>query len=556
MKKQKYIALLFAFVAMFIYIFPYIVLKQNSIVSPFDNLDSYLPWYKVLSEHGWWQPLNAVIPNYLNGITRNCFHSEFIFQVAIFNFLSPFKAYVVIDVLSRFFGLLGMFLLVKDYIFKSEEKYILSILIATCFAFIPNIHGMMFLTVLGQPLLLWAFLNIRERKYNFYNWLILLFMPCCVNFELVTPFFVALVFAIWIYDIIFKKDYNLVFLCSIFLYIFISIITVYRFVYLMLFMDFNSHRLEFNMYELNRDDMLSLSASIWNGIYWCILKDGAVWNYLNTSTLILPLSCFATIVSFCKNYQRRYFCLLWMSLFFIAMLFGILMHWEPALKFCADNFIFKQFLIVRFYFLLPLIWYILFAFSVNVIDVFFEKYRKSIISIIFILQFLIIFNAPYFMFPNNFKAVFTKDFNGTKYCDYFDEKLFNDIKNYIGIPQDRYRVAVCGSIYGVAAYNGFYVLNDYFNIYPLEYKKIFEKVLSIDDSSKKNNRYFSYWGHKLYLIPDEHIINIGLLKELGCKYIISTQKINQLKENSKIEFLKSFPYRGTANKILYLYKLN
>ena len=64
MKKHSLIAIALSLFVIFVYALPYLILKHNIIVSVWDNFDSYFVWYKVIAEHGYWLPLDYVIPNF------------------------------------------------------------------------------------------------------------------------------------------------------------------------------------------------------------------------------------------------------------------------------------------------------------------------------------------------------------------------------------------------------------------------------------------------------------------------------------------------------------
>ncbi|MDA6131502.1 DUF6044 family protein, partial [Escherichia coli] len=53
---------------------------------------------------------------------------------------------------------------------------------------------------------------------------------------------------------------------------------------------------------------------------------------------------------------------------------------------------------------------------------------------------------------------------------FYAEEQFSAIKEYIGLPQEDYRVASIGLHPAIAQYNGFYTLDSYNNFYPLTYK--------------------------------------------------------------------------------------
>jgi hypothetical protein len=157
------------------------------------------------------------------------------------------------------------------------------------------------------------------------------------------------------------------------------------------------------------------------------------------------------------------------------------------------------------------------------------------------------------------------------YKQYFAQKEFSDIKNYIGLPQDQYRVVSIGLHPDIAQYNGFYTLDTYNNFYPLSYKHQFRKIIAPElNKSPDLKSYFDQWGGRCYIFVSElgenymfsknstkqikHLqLNTAVLKQMGGKYILSAVPIMNFKENH-LAFEKSFESKDSYWKI-YLYKV-
>lgn len=552
MKKDRLIAITLSLFVIFIYALPYIILKHNIIISTWDNFDSYFVWYKILAEHGYWLPLDYVIPNFYEGIPRSCFHSELIFQVAIFHILTPLKAYITVDLLSRIIGFFGMYLFLKDYLLKGRNDYFLCAC-ALCFAFIPNYLTLTFLTLLGQPLIFWAFLNIRNNNYKAYNWIILCLMPFCVNFELITPFFLTCVSLLWLYDTLKTRKPNFVFLGAIALYSAISLISIYRFLYLTFFSDFEPHRQDWSLFEMNAHLIKGFFGSIFAGITKHILRDSEGCTFTGTMLFALPIATFSTIYAIYKKYNVKAILSCWGLLLIFSTIYGICFFYEPALHFTDNHEIIKTFQFNRFYFLVPFVWYVLFAYSLDVIRANFVKFGKYAIAIAILLQLGILLRYNVY-FSNSLWFMNGLRNNNPTYKEYFAQNQFNEIRDFIGKPQDSYKVATVGLPFNVALYNGFYMLTGYFNVYPLEYKRKFEKISEEAIKEFPNlETAIKYWGHQLVLLPNERLFDVNGLKVLGCQYIFSASPLH-LKENSQLELLKIFNNPSSVYTI-YVYRL-
>lgn len=558
-KKQVYLLILTSCVFL-IYALPYLFFRQDSVISPWDNLDSYFVWYKVLSNYGWYLPLDFKIPEFLCGTSRNTFHSELIFQVAIFNILTPLKAYITIDLLGRIIGFLGMFLLLKDFILKdSKDNELLICGLSLCFAFIPNMLILTFLTILGQPLWLWAFLNIRKGNYKYYNWLVLTLMPFCVNFELVTPFFLFTIGCIWLYDLIAKKKFNPIFLFSIFYCGIISLITIYRFIYLMYFdKTFVSHRLDWNIEKIQNSAHLPLINSISSGIKIHILNNGERCANPENKYILLYTFIFAFILGCFKKAKRYIIPMISLFLFMtvISIIYGIFFYYKPFQIFLDNVEILRQFQFSRFYFFMPTLWVMLFALSVDLIKNSFTKFGKYIVFVLIIGQIIYLFCVNSY-FSNTIKRyLLHKPTQFLTYKEYLSEEKYRYIKNFIGEPQNQYKVAVIGELsYNVPAYNGFHTINGYFNLYSLEHKRKLNQLnKNLIENSPTLKIFLVYWGHQQFIYWSEYYFDTNVMRELGVKYLFSDRPIQQ-KNPSDLYFLKIFPPTNNNGQTVYLYKL-
>lgn len=558
-KKQTY--LLFLTIGIFlIYALPYLFFKQDSIISPWDNLDSYFVWYKVLSKYGWFLPLDFKIPEFLCGTSRNTFHSELIFQVAIFNVLTPLKAYITIDLLGRIVGFCGMFLLLKDFLLKDyKDNGLLLCGLSLCFAFIPNMLTLTFLTILGQPLWLWAFLNIRKGNYKYYNWLVLTLIPFCVNFELVTPFFLFTIGCIWLYDLITKKKLNPIFLFSIFYCGIISLITIYRFIYITYFdKTFVSHRLDWKLSIIQTGAHYSFINSLLEGIRRHILENGELCANPENKFLLLPTFIFAFICGCFKKVKRYLVPML--GLFFlmtiISMIYGVFFYHGPFQVLLDNVEILRQFQFSRFYFFMPALWVMLFALSIALIKDTFTKFGKYIAFILVITQIIHLFCINTYFSNTIKKYLLHKPIGNLTYKEYLAEDRYRYIKNFIGEPQDKYRIAIIGELsYNVAAYNGFHSINGYFNLFSLEHKRKLNQLNKVlIENSPTYKIFLVYWGHQQFIYWDEHVFDTNIMRELGVRYLFSDRPIQQ-KNPSDLYFLKVFPPQNQNGQTIYLYRL-
>jgi Protein of unknown function (DUF6044) len=161
--------------------------------------------------------------------------------------------------------------------------------------------------------------------------------------------------------------------------------------------------------------------------------------------------------------------------------------------------------------------------------------------------------------------------NKPSFREFYAEKQFQEIKEHIGLPVHKYRVASIGIHPAIAQYNGFYTLDTYNNFYPLSYKHKFRQIIAKElAKNKKLREYFDEWGGRCYIFVDElgkhymfnknskrkitHLhLNTNVFREMGGRYIFSALSIENAKQN-QLTLEKVFHSKESAWTI-YLYKV-
>ena len=203
---------------------------EDSYVRIHDNLDLMISWYKVLKDsRTFWAPLDATVPQIFNGLPRNSMVSSLIIFPSFFMFLDTLHAYILTEVIARLTGYVGMLLLLRKHVLGEEQNPI-SHFVALVFSLVPLTHSF-YLTIMGQPLLLYAFLNLRQRRNSIHSWLILGLFPFCSS--LVVGGFAIVIgmagFVIW--DWIHKRKLNFHLMWAVALVTLCYAIVEYRLVY-------------------------------------------------------------------------------------------------------------------------------------------------------------------------------------------------------------------------------------------------------------------------------------------------------------------------------------
>ncbi|MFE8700498.1 DUF6044 family protein [Cytobacillus sp. FJAT-54145] len=551
LNERKLITL--SFIIIGIYVSPLFLLGENAHIRVHDNLDSNLAWYKVLASSGQMVgPINAQIPQVINGhLSRNAYGSEFSLIVWLYSIFPTMIAYAFSQTITRVVAFIGMYLLLKKHFLPKKEW--LPIVVGVSLAFSLTLFwpsGM--LSTLGMPLALWAFLNIRNGERRWTNYLVLTLIPLYSSIVLGFFFLLSGLGVLWLVDSIRKKRWNLRFLFSIAYMTIIYMIVEYR-----LFSSF------FLSTEPNsRDEYFHARLTFWHSVRLSFKNFVLGHHHVMTAHafFILPILLVALYLIFYKKRWKREKVFLFLFVFNFALsvwyAFWFYKGWLPL----TERFHFLDtFNFARYHFLRPLVIYVSFAIGLKIL------WKQGLIWRRVASSFLIL--QIVFLFFINEEIVFHRE---PTVKAFFAEKQFNDIKEYIGLPLEDYRVVSIGIHPAIAQYNGFYTLDTYNNFYPLSYKYEFRKIIERElEKNKKIRIYFDEWGGRCYVFTAElgkHYmfrkdsnkvlknleLNTNQFMRMGGRYILSAVPILNAKENN-LTLEKEFDSNESAWEI-YLYR--
>lgn len=555
--KQEKIFLSLALLIVVLWVLPYFILNGNAHMRIHDNLDSNLGWYEVLKDSGnMFAPVNTPMEQIMNGeFSRDTYYSEYYGMVFLFNILPPVVAYGLCQAITRIVAFLGMYLLLKKYVFKKSNPYIITIGAALTFSLTPYWPSGM-LSILGMPLALWSFLNIRKGERNWKNYVVITLLPFFSTFVIGFFYFLTFIGLLWVYDLFKTKKWNLVFLLSIIYMLAIYMAIDYRLVMSMIAPASNELTNRDVFYQ-SKLDLIQTFKLIGKNYVISHNQDRTISQYI-----ILPLTIICLVWVLIKNKAKdnRLFIFLHIVNLLLSTwyAFWFFEGWQPL----KERFgILTSFNFGRFHYLRPMIIYVLFALSLKMLWDQGGRVKK-LVYVLVIAQLLV-------LIPNNEEIKYK---NQPSYKQYFAVDEFNEIKDYIGKPLEDYRVVSIGMHPNVAQYNGFYTLDSYSNIYPLSYKEEFRKIIEPELNKNKGLReYYDYWGGRCYIFVDElgkkyqfskHTkktiknldLNTNQLKKMGGQYILSAVPIDNAADNN-LSFEKSFDSKDSYWKI-YLYKVN
>jgi hypothetical protein len=551
-KRQLWIA----FFLLILYVSPLYILGENVHIRVHDNLDSNIAWYKVLKNSGQlFGANNAVIPQIINGLPRNAYGTEFSGIQWLHNFFPSMLAYAFSQTITRIFAFLGMYLLLRKHFVKSKEAYPIRVWVSLAFALTPFWPSGM-LSTLGMPLALWAFMNIREGKHSWKEWLTLILLPFYSSFVLGFFFFLFVIGLLWLRDLIVKKKKNWVFFSSIALMTIIYLMIEYRLVYSLVIPEAPTSRNEF----------VSSILGFWHTMRLVFKNYFLGHGHVPTlhTVVIVPLS-FIVFLWTWKNKERgtveKRYLYLFVFNFVLSVWYAFWFYkgWEPLKERIS---ILNTFNFARFHFIRPLIIYQMFAVGSYIL---WKKGKgwKSFVKICLIAQLIVLFTA-------NEEIVF-RVAGKPSFKQFYATTQFKEIEQYIGRPRSSYRVASIGIHPAIAQYNGFYTLDTYNNYYPLTYKNQFRKIISKElDKSPKLKNYFDTWGGRCYIFVAElgkkyefkkdskvkiyHLqLNTSVFKQMGGQYIFSAVPIMNAEKNG-LKFKKAFDQKDSAWRI-YLYQV-
>lgn len=547
----------FAVLILGIYIFPYLNLDESHIRSQ-DNLDSYYIYYHNLVQS---DALFVMDPNYelegvMNGLPRFCFPSAFNVTSLSFYFFGSRLGYTINFILIHLIGFFGMFLLLENFVLKDERQLWLKVLISLCFALLP-VFSVWGLSVLGQPLLLYALLKIRDKEAQYYHWIIVVAFPL-YSFFVFLGFFALLFLGCWVlYEWISHKKTNLNLIFASILLGTMYILVDFQLFYGMFFVEnFVSHRAGALDANLNFKGVIVVAIyTFFNGWYHSA-------NYVGI--IFIGLAFLAIALGFRNKWNIKPVIFLMGLTALLAGLYAF-MDWTQLVKVAEHLPILDKFSLKRFHFLLPFSCFLMFIFSLKLL----MQLKNMEIPVLLCLLILLglNFNMNYNFEHNGYNMDFFKLANHDledelTFQEYFDEELFTKAAQFIDKPQSTYRVASLGISPSILQFNGFYTLDSYQNLYRKSYSEWFFKINEAE--YKKANLPDKRMGNRCYLFSSElhqgadKITQLDLdfeaLKKANCTYLFSYHEIMTV-EPGALSLSQVFESELTDTK-LYFYQLN
>ena len=540
-------------VCIVIYFLPYLILGENAYIRIHDNLDGEFVYRVLASKAKYLFNYKASVTEVMNGLPRYCLQSGLNMTMFLFCILSPLKAYLLNDFIARVIAFIGMYLLLgKHFTNEKSESNLMRFLVAFCFAVIPTSSIYCGLTVAGQPLLLFAFLNLLKGKKSVSDFIIITLFPLCSSFILSGIFICIALGIILLVDIYRNKRINLYFLSGLLILGFGYLLVEFNLITSYFSNTFISHRKEWII------EPFVFSASLKESVQFFIQT-----QYHTGAFFTIPIIIAALIALTIKK-KSNLFLYLVLSIVSIVVFYFIFKFSKCELG--NTIALFKTFQWERFYFLMPMLWILLLFVCVNYIT---SRYSKYIAFALLAIQLVAIIAGD---------KDYTANLSGKKsdknrhasYKEFYASNIFSDVGNYISKNKSDYRIVCIGFPPSVAQYNDFCTLDSYQTNYPLEYKHQFRKIIEKElDKNPTLKSYFDGWGNRCYIFVNgldksklygkrDNVelnnleLNTGALKEMGGAYVLSSVKIDNYEQNN-LKFEKEFSGTDSFYDI-YLYK--
>jgi len=549
-----------------LYLLPMVILQEGAHFVIHDNLDSTVPNLVFADRHPGPDADNGLGEPFLRLGVKPAGYARFLSVVSLlFALLPPFAAYLVNDILVHGIAFIGMLLLLRRLLRKELRDWLDETLVAgvaLCWAMLPyySTYG---LSIAGQPLLFFAFLNVLRRESRYWDYAIIFLFPLYSSLALSGVFIIGALGLVFVAEWVRRRRANWRFLVSVALLALGYLVVNHRLVYDSLAgAGYVSHRAEFVATLLPLADALRLvRENLVHGQYHA----GSLHKYI--LVFAVPL---ALVGGLRGRRNVRWLLALVGALAAISVFRGFT-QWD------GSAWLPRVFQFDRFYFLQPAIWYVVLALCLLLVRQTRLGDRRdgryaAVVLLVLQLFFVTRGNKDRMSdLASIGRRIAGREDTSVTYGGFYSEELFRRIADFIGQPQSSYRVVSLGMYPGVSQYNGFYTLDGYRSSYPLAYKYAFRRVIAAElDKSPRLKDYFDNWGSRCYLFSSELEgylytksrrgrvydleLNTAMLREMGGEYLLSAVRVMNHRAIG-LELLRVFE-DDTSPWRIYLYMVH
>ncbi|WP_045687530.1 DUF6044 family protein [Hymenobacter sp. AT01-02] len=536
--RRRVLPLLWAVVAVLLFHAPYLWLGSASYVTLDDNLDTevVLPWLLTRSGTALDYHASTVVPALMNGVPRNALRPGLSLTVLLFNSFEPLTAYLLNQLLVRLVALLGMYRLVRQYGLPKPAQRGLAALLALAWAILP-LYSMYGISVLGQPWLLLALLQLRRPGASWLHLLPLVLFPLWSNLVLAGAFVLLGGAAVLGINAVRSGRVAWRAVAGLASMALLYAVVEYPLLYsLLIERQFVPHRVEFDYARLTPG---GVGAGILASARYFLLGQYHAGLFLRAAPVLA-----AGLAVWVTPSPRRYPLVRELSFLLVVLgLTAVFCGFYPQLMGAVQKQLplLRTFNLSRFHFLTPLLWFVVLVLSLRHLPS--AAARWSVVG----LQLLIGLAMNTEWVINLRYLAGRAPANEPSYAAYVAPSLFQriqaDVKARTGLEPAQYRVASLGLPPAVASLNGFYTLDAYLNNYPLTYKRQFRPLIADElAQSPTLATYFDAWGNRCYLfsaelgknfrvgaVPMRTIrewrFNAAAFRKLGGRYVLSAARL-------------------------------
>jgi Protein of unknown function (DUF6044) len=341
------------------------LMGPNGLIRIQDNLDSYYVYYEILANNPTlgFGSAQAPVEQVMGGLPRGAMPSPYNVTYFCFLIFGGQWGYVFNALIVHIIGFIGIFSLLGFW-YKEKGDLTMKYLISLCFATLP-IFSIWGLSLLGQPLLLLAFLYLITQRNTLQAFAIILLFPLFSQFVLAGFFIIIVTGLLLISHAIYSKKIQTNAWLALFGLAVSYIIVDHRLFELMYFTpEFIGHR------DHSFDPTLNFKGVI--GTTVLTMLNGWYHSSAISGFLMLPITFIGIFIAWRKRQFPAFLIgasLLWFSMAFICAL----LDWKGLEPVFDSVPVLKSFSFKRFHFLLPFFAFLAVAFSLQEINKYTSK---------------------------------------------------------------------------------------------------------------------------------------------------------------------------------------
>ncbi|MDR2598874.1 MAG: DUF6044 family protein [Oscillospiraceae bacterium] len=545
-------------------IIPLFYYGKDSIIPIHDNLDSTIPWLKMLKENGLLFALNSPTNVMGDMSTAYFIHHSFNLLYILYAIFDVFTAHIIGYVIKIIAGYISMYLLLR-YILPSDKNRAIIKLVSLAFALLPSVP-LYWLAIDTVPLLCFVFLVFMKQadKIDKKIFLLLLF-PLLSSFGFIGFFLLTLWVLCTIIVCIINKKVNLNLVIGFFMLIIGYVVVDIRVFYNTLFLNEPTNRSIFDFGSMSLREVFNDIPTRWFDNFITSYQAPHLAQYIVIPVIFIVLTAIILRI-FCKINKDQIqledktltaYCTKIIILLIVSIIFAsISTLYNSGIVHSIINTVFpflRGFHWYRIILFNRVLFYIGFAYVLTILLLIFKyKLLRFFVFSLTLVQIIFIILYPTF---NNYSRnlIQYRDRQFLTYNEFFSVDLFTYIKE--DLQYNGEGVAALGYHPSVLMYSGFSTVDGYLSFYPLARMIAFREVIAPQlERNPEQRRYFDGGGIRMYLYNDdlsyqptrtkaEHPVNLYInteaFRNLGGVYILSRAEISNADE-LELTFINSY----------------